>query len=335
MIWLCNSWFSVKAKNVTHCVRCFGREGVGAFRALENARNGMNVRECRILCVASMLSNFKARRVQFQIRKFIWLGSWLLRVVFIWNMCGRNASSKINTSAEYIVETIECRAIIFPPIVYIMNENKLTHLSIAINSKSADLLEPHYLSSLSFSLALLFRLRLWPLEKLIKLFRCGGERFPPLNFPTERFDSDRLRRTTFTSGILVNIEQGALSRQMYKQFIFGTSCVPLHSPAHVVNRWENIQTLRRRITFKIESVFRDSLTCWVAHQRISLPRCEQFVRYVSVHYEDRINIYGSDCRRENYYSSPLCSSAISCYIYIKRWPVKGGSKTEGKKTSRA
>lgn len=183
---------------------------MGNFRAaLENARNGINVDVCKILCAASMLSNFKARRVQFQIRKSIWLGSQMLRVVFIWNMCGRNAlasSSKINTFAEYIVETIECRAIIFPPMAYIMNENKLTHLNIAINSQSADFAEPHYLSSLFVSFALLFRLRLWPLEKLTELFRRGGERFPPLNFPTERFESDRLRRTRFTSGILVNIE---------------------------------------------------------------------------------------------------------------------------------
>lgn len=83
---------------------------------------------------------------------------------------------------------------------------------------------------------------------------------------TERFDSDILRRTgprvLQLSGIHVNITlEEENSRKMYKQFIVGTLSPPPHR--HMINRWENVQTLRRRIAFKIDSVFRESLTCWV------------------------------------------------------------------------
>lgn len=119
--------------------------------------------------------------------------------------------------------------------------------------------------------------------------------FPQLNVFNRIYCAERHPRTLFEWNSRKRItwrRRTVERRQMYKQFMFGTSSSPCTGNGHIMYKWENIQTLRRRIAFKIESVFRESLTCWVHNTEcfIEARLCEYLTRNRPVPFGKKIRV---------------------------------------------
>lgn len=151
---------------------------------------------------------------------------------------------------------------------------------------------------------------------MLKSFKSKWQRaispsqFPKLNVSIRMSCAERHPRTLFEWNSRKHIawrRRTVERRQMYKQFMFGTSSSssPCTGNGTSMCTWENIQTLRRRIAFKIESVFRESLTCglWSVHNtEYSIARLCEYLNAqptCSIWEKTRVS-YG--CRRANYSS---------------------------------